>query len=186
MSANAWRIVNDSFKRPAEDSKEYPSWILKREEAAGIILKSLEPSQYVHVENQMDNPMSMWKNLKAAHQSQVTNSRFFAIQKLLSSQKEDTEMLTEYATWINSASSELKALVPGTLTVTDIINKVSIHAAVTGLDETEYGVFVSSLLLLRTLNRATLMNAFRNEDIKRQVSSSSSAALAATHACKGG
>ena len=50
MSANAWRIVNGSFEQPA-DPKERASWIQKREEAAGVILKSLEPSQYVHVEN---------------------------------------------------------------------------------------------------------------------------------------
>ena len=131
MSAIAWQIVNDSFKQPGGDSKEYTNWILKREEAAGIILKSLDPSQYVHVENQMDDPVSMWKNLKSTHQSQVANSRFFAIQKLLSAQKEDTETLTEYAMQINSASSELKALVPSTLTVTNIIDEVSIHAAVT-------------------------------------------------------
>ena len=185
MSANAWRIVNDSFKQPGGDSKEYANWILKREEAAGIILKLLDPSQYVHVENQMDDPVSMWKNLKSVHQSQVANSRFFAIQKLLSAQKEDTETLTEYATRINSASSELKALVPSTLTVTDIIDEVSIHAAVTGLDKTEYGSFASSLLLLGTLNRTTLMNAFRNEDIKHQVSSSTSVALAASRTRRG-
>ena len=137
------------------------------------------------MENQMDDPVSMWKNLKSAHQSQVANSCFFAIQKLLSAQKEDTEMLTEYATRINSASSELKALVPRTLTVTDIIDEVSIHAAVTGLDETEYGSFASSLLLLGTLNRTTLMNAFQNEDIKCQVLSSTSAALAAGRTCRG-
>ena len=165
MSANAWRITNGSFEQPA-DPKEHASWIQKREEAAGIILKSLEPSQYVHVENRMDDPVSMWKNLKSAHQSQVANSWFFAIQKLLSSQKEDTETLTEYATRINSTSSELKALIPSKLTVTDIIDEISIHAAVTGLDESEYGSFASSLLLLGMLNHTTLMNAFRNEDIK--------------------
>ena len=185
MSANAWRIVNDTFKRPAESAAEYASWALKREEAAGIILKSLEPNQYIHVEGRMDDPVAMWKNLKIAHQSQVANSRFFAIQKLLSAKKEDTETLTEYATRINSASSELKALVPNTLTVTDIIDEVSIHAAVTGLDEREYGSFASSLLLLGNLNRTTLMSAFRNEDIKRQVSSSMSTALSANRARRG-
>ena len=133
----------------------------------------------------MDDPVSMWKNLKAAYQSQVANSQFFAIQKLLSSQKEDTETLTEYATRINSTSSELKALIPSMLTVTDIIDEISIHAAVTGLVESEYGLFASSLLLLGTLNRTTLMNAFRNEDIKRQVSASSSGALATARARRG-
>ena len=147
------------------------SWTLKREEAAGIILKSLEPNQYVHVKGQMDDPVAMWKNLKIAHQSQVANSHFFAIQKLLSAKKEDTETLTEYVTQINSASSDLKAFVPSTLTITNIINEVSIHAAITGLDEVEYGSFASSLLLLGNLNCTTLMSAFRNEDIKCQVSS---------------
>ena len=50
MSVNAWQIVNGSFEQPA-DPKEHVSWIQKREEAAGVILKSLEPSQYVHVKN---------------------------------------------------------------------------------------------------------------------------------------
>ena len=166
-------------RRPAENAKDHGNWVLKREEAAGIILKSLEPSQYVHIESQMDDPVSMWKNLRSAHQSQVANSRFFAIQKLLSSQKEETESLTEFATRINSTSSELKALIPSNLSVTDIIDEISIHAAVTGLDEAEYGSFVSSLLLLGTLNRSTLMSAFRNEDIKHQVASSTATALAA-------
>ena len=158
MSANAWRI--GLFKQLAVDASDYGHWILKREEAAGIILKSLKPSQYIHVENRMDDPVSMWRNLKSAHQSQVTNSRFFAIQRLLSSQKEETESLTEFATQVNSTFSELKALIPSNLTVADIIDEISIHAAVTGLDKAEYGSFVSSLLLLGTLDCSTLTSAF--------------------------
>ena len=129
MSANIWCIVNGSSKQPnKEDSKEYLDWILKTEEAAGIILKSLELSQYVHVEDKMDNPVAMWSSLKAAHQSQVANSCFFAMQKLLSSQKEDTEALAEYASRINTAVSELKALIPSVLEPTKTIGVWNVHA----------------------------------------------------------
>jgi transposase InsO family protein len=186
MTVNAWRIVTENLKRPV-DVGEADKWLLKREEAAGIILRSLAPTQYVHVEGIMDDPVEMWNRLRSAHRSQVANSRFHAMQKLLSIRKDDVESLTDYITRINTATNDLIALAPSTLTVQNIIDEVGIHAAITGLDHVDYGAFTSSLLLLGTLDRAAIATAFRNEDLKRQASSTSStAALSAAQKKRSG
>lgn len=44
MTVNAWRIITEDSKRP-EDAGEAEKWLQKREEATGIILKSLAPTQ---------------------------------------------------------------------------------------------------------------------------------------------
>jgi hypothetical protein len=40
MTVNAWRIVTEEYTRPT-DIGEASKWLLKKEEAAGILLKSL-------------------------------------------------------------------------------------------------------------------------------------------------
>ena len=97
MTVNAWWIITEDLKRPV-NTGEAEKWLLKQEEAAGIILKSLTPTQYVHIEGIMDNPIEMWNRLRAVHRSQVANSHFHAMQKLLSIWKEDGELLTDYIT----------------------------------------------------------------------------------------
>jgi Pol polyprotein, beta-barrel domain len=107
------------------------------------------------------------------------------MQKLLSIRKDDTESLTEYFTRINSATNDLISLAPSSLTVPDIVNEISIHAAISGLHQAEYGAFTSSVLLLGKLDRRAIATAFQNKDLKREASLASSAlttgALATSH-----
>jgi Pol polyprotein, beta-barrel domain/gag-polypeptide of LTR copia-type len=159
------------------------AWTLKREEAAGILLSLLTPMQYVHIKEVMDDPLEMWKRLKESHHSQAANSWYHLMQKLLSICKEDAESLSDYITCVNSATNELTALTPTTLTSKEIIEEIGTHAAISGLEHAEYGWFTSSLLLLGKLNCGTITTAFQNEDLKQQLSAASSAtALADQHA----
>lgn len=141
---------------------------MKREEAVGILLKSLSHTQYIHIKGVMDDPVEMWKKLKTAHRSQVANNHFHAIQKLLNIQKEDAESLTDYITWINTTTNDLKALAPSALTVQNIIDKIGVHVAIAGLNQIKYSTFTSSLLLIGMLDCTTVSTAFQNEDMKRQ------------------
>ena len=102
------------------------------------------------------------------------------MQKLLGIHKEDTESLTDYITRVNSATNDLIALAPSTLTFQNIFDEIEIHAAITGLDHIEYGAFTSSILLLGILDHNTIATAFCNEDPKCQASSASSAAALST------
>ena len=179
ITINAWWIVTKDLKRSTKTG-EALKWLLKREEATGILLKSLLPMQYVHVEGVMDDPIEMWKKLRAAHWLQIANSCFHAMQKLLSIWKDDTESLTDYITHINAATNDLIALTLSTLTIQNIVDEVSIHATITGLNQVEYGAFTSSLLLISTLDCTTISTAFHNEDLKHQVSSASTAAALVT------
>ena len=85
-------------------------WKLKREQAAGIILRSLSMSQHIHVKGIMDDPIAMWKKLRSSHRAQVANSRYHAIQKLLSIHKDEMECLIDYVTRVNTATNDLIAL----------------------------------------------------------------------------
>ena len=66
MTINTWRIVTEDLKR-STSAKEADKWLLKREEATGILLISLSHTQYIHIEGVMDNPIEMWKRLRTAH-----------------------------------------------------------------------------------------------------------------------
>ena len=102
------------------------------------------------------------------------------MQKLLSIQNEDTKSLTDYVTHTNSATNNLIALAPSTLTIQNIIDVIGIHAAIAGLDQAEYGPFTLSLLLIGTLNHTTVSTAFRNKDMKHQANLVSGTALSVT------
>jgi hypothetical protein len=91
----------------------------------------------------MDDPVAMWLNLKTTHRSQIANSRYHVMQKLLSIHKDDTESLMEYFMHINSATNDLIGLAPSSLAVSDIVNEIGIHAVISGLDQAEYGAFTS-------------------------------------------
>ena len=110
MIVNAWQIITKDLKR-AVDTGEAEKWLLKRDEATGIILKSLTPTRYIHIKGIMDNPIKMWNRLRAMHWLQVANSHFHAMQKLLSIWREDGELLTDYITWINTATNDLIVIV---------------------------------------------------------------------------
>jgi gag-polypeptide of LTR copia-type len=159
MTTNTWQITTGELEKP-NDAAQAAEWMHKREKAAGILLGSLSHTQYIHIEGIMDDPIAMWKKLKDAHRSQIANGRYHAIQKLLRIQKDDTESLTEYFSHITSATNDLIALAPSTLTATDIINEIGVHAAISGLDQTEYGMFTSSLLLLGDLDHGKVATAF--------------------------
>lgn len=159
MTVNTWQIITKKLKK-STDGKEAEKWLLKKEEAAGILLKSLSPMQYVHIEGIMDDPIVTWKRLRAAHQSQVANSCFHTVQKLLNMCKDNTESLTDYITCINTTTNDLIVLAPSTLIMQNIINEIGIHVALMGLDQTKYRAFTSSLLLISTLDCTTMAMVF--------------------------
>ena len=142
MTANGRRIITEELKEPT-DADLSAKWKLKRDQATGIIPRSLSTSQYIHVEGIMDDPIAMWKKPRSSHRAQVANSRYHVIQKLLSICKDKTESLTDYVTRVNTATNNLIALTPSTLTIKDILDKIGMHAAISGLDQTEYGAFTS-------------------------------------------
>ena len=142
MMVNAWRIITKDFKKPV-DTEAAEKWLLKQEEAASIILKSLTSTQYVHIKGIMDDPIEMWNRLRSAHQSQVVNSQFHAMQKLLSIWKDNGELM-DYITQINTATNDLISLALSILTVQNVIDEIGIHATIAGLDHDEYGAFTSS------------------------------------------
>ena len=76
------------------------------------------------------------------------------------------------------------AQVPTTLTVEDIVNEIGIHTALTELDHKDYEAFTSSLLLFGKLDRATMVTAFQNENLKQQPSSNLQATALATASMK--
>ena len=188
MRKACWRYANTAVAAPVPTNALAPTaaeatalndHAESSETAAGIILNSLDPSQYFHVEGMMDDPHGMWTALKAVYQTQKANSRFYAMQALLAIHKENTESLSDFITRVNTAGSNLKALIATTLTVNDVIDEMCIHSAITGLGEGEYDSFTSSVLMIDNIDRAKVTEAFRNEDVKRSTITASSSALAA-------
>jgi hypothetical protein len=66
------------------------------------------------------------------------------MQKLLNVCKEDAESLSDHITHVNSATNELVALTPATLTMKKIIDDIGTHTAISGLDHAEYVLHTES------------------------------------------
>ncbi|KAA1479274.1 hypothetical protein DENSPDRAFT_886590 [Dentipellis sp. KUC8613] len=145
-----WLIVNGTSKKPSpkpDNSAAVEDWEERASQAAGLIFLYLEPSQRIHVQTLQDNPVLMWTTLASVHVQKRPGTRFNAYDDFFSIRLG-------------------KALRPETYALKDLDNELVCMAMVRSLPP-EYSTFTSSLLLLDKLDRTSLQDAFRNEEINR-------------------
>jgi hypothetical protein len=171
-----WLYVDGSTPEPTPAIKDAPTpaekqehneWRLKRTRASGEIWLAIEENQKVHVKGVKEDPFKMWKSLEAVHVQKKPATRFNAYQSLLGIKKEENESLSDLIARADKASQDTKALRPPTFTLEDLDNELLSMALIRALP-TEYHSFVSSLLLLDSLDVNKLKSAFQNEQINRE------------------
>jgi hypothetical protein len=170
-----WEYINeltseptpaDANKPTTDEKQELAEWRRKRAKASGEIWLAIEDSQKVHVKDSKGDPPAMWAKLEAIHVQKKPGARFNAYQTLLGIRKDDNESLSDLMARADKAIQDIKALRPSTFTLDDLDNELLSMSLIRALPS-DYKNFVSSLLLLDSLNIDKLKSAFQTEEIQR-------------------
>ncbi len=184
QALGVWRVVTGDKVQPtvsADLERYHEQW----DKAAGTLKLKVEHGQETHYEGYEDNPLEIWTRLEAAHVSKKPAMRFNAYLDLFSIRKRDDETLSSVMIRIDQAMQQIHNLHPKTFTLANLEDELHSMTMITCLPA-EYSSFRSSLMLLDQIDKRTLQEAFRNEEINRvrsqneESSSSSAKALVAS------
>ncbi|TFY53988.1 hypothetical protein EVG20_g9887 [Dentipellis fragilis] len=164
-----WLIVNGSSLKPSptpDNDAAVSDWAEHASQAAGLIFLYLDPSQRIHVQSMQDDPVLMWTTLASVHVQKRPGTRFNAYDDFFSICLQDSESLQSLMNRIDEGMRTIQNLRPDPYVLKDLDNELVCMAMVRSLPP-EYSTFTSSLLLLDKLDRTSLQDAFRNEEINR-------------------
>jgi len=111
--------------------------------------------------------VKMWGLLESAHVQKKPGARFNAYDDLFSIQKNNDETLVDLAVRIEHAMGNIKNLWSKDFTLEKLDDELQCMALIRALPE-EYSHFSTSLLLLDSLNKERIIQAFRSEELNRQ------------------
>ena len=171
MRNNLWRLVSGKEKQPSEEEKSI-TWEEKAEKAAGEIYLMVENDQRVHFRGSEDDPVKMWNLLEAAHLSKKAGARFNAYDNLFSIRKQEDENLVTLGVRIEKAMQTIQNLRTPGFTIQNLDEELQCMALIRALPD-EYRHLSSSLLLINKLDKVTILEAFRSEELNRQRQSES-------------
>jgi hypothetical protein len=173
-SAGVWRIVDGSSVKPTEPSpntKEHTeaveAWEIKSDKAAGWLYLMVEHDQRIHFNGIQSDPVKMWKALKDVHLQQRPGNRFNAYDDLFSIRKQEEESLQTLMNRVDEAMRRITDLRSSDFDIKKLDEELTSMALIRALSD-EYSGFVSSLLLLDKLDRATIHSAFVTEETQRR------------------
>ena len=168
MRNGLWRLVSGREIKPqTNDSYSLSDWEAKADKAAGEIYLLVENDQRVHFRGSDDDPIKMWKLLEAAHLSKRPGARFNAYDDLFSIRKQDDESLVNLGVKIEQAMQNIQNLRTPGFTIENLDEELQCMAMIRALPD-EYRHLSSSLLLLDKLDKTTILQAFRSEELNRQ------------------
>jgi len=111
--------------------------------------------------------VKMWGLLESAHVQKKPGARFNAYDDLFSIQKNDHETLVDLAVRIEHAMGNIKNLQSKDFTLEKLDDELQCMALIRALPE-EYSHFSTSLLLLDSLDKERIIQAFRSEELNHQ------------------
>ncbi|KAF8226815.1 hypothetical protein L208DRAFT_344995 [Tricholoma matsutake] len=106
----------------------------------------------------------MWELLERGNQSKKPGTCFNTYDDLFSVRKQETEDLEGLIACVSEKVHAIKDLCPSGFTLDDLDNELHSMALIRALPN-EYSSFVSSLMLIDNLDRSTIHEAFRNEQL---------------------
>ncbi|KZT18336.1 hypothetical protein NEOLEDRAFT_1080519, partial [Neolentinus lepideus HHB14362 ss-1] len=155
--------VDATNLRTEERMKEVRDWEKCKGQASGQIWLAVEDGQKVHVKDVKNDPVKMWLKLKEVDVQQKPGTHFNAYDALLGLRKLEGESLASLMARADKAISDIRALRPKDFTIESLDNDLASMALIRALPA-EYNNFVSSLLLLDSLDLSKLQSAFQNEE----------------------
>ncbi|KDQ23362.1 hypothetical protein PLEOSDRAFT_1079501 [Pleurotus ostreatus PC15] len=166
MRLGLWRLVSGRESKPS-DKAELTKWEAKAEKAAGEIYLLVEADQRIHFRGLEDDPVGMWAAIEKAHLSKKPGARFNAYDDLFSIHKEDNEGLIDLGVRISKAMANIQNLRPTGFTIEQLDEELQCMALIRALPD-EYKHLSASLLLMEKLDKDTILQAFRSEELNRQ------------------
>ena len=166
MRLGLWRLVAGRESKPSV-AAELTKWEAKAEKAAGEIYLLVEADQRIHIRGLEDDPVGMWAAIEKAHLSKKPGARFNAYDDLFSIHKEDNEGLIDLGVRISKAMANIQNLRPTGFTIEQLDEELQCMALIRALPD-EYKHLSASLLLMEKLDKDTILQAFRSEELNRQ------------------
>ena len=117
-----------------------------------------------HFRGHEEDPVQMWTLLEQAHVQKKPGARFNAYNDLFSIQKNDNETLVEMAVCIEQAMGSIENLRPKDFTREKLDDELQCMALIQALPE-EYSHFSTLLLLLDSLDKNKILQAFHSEEL---------------------
>ncbi|KZT20734.1 hypothetical protein NEOLEDRAFT_1036437, partial [Neolentinus lepideus HHB14362 ss-1] len=166
-------LPEDATNLTTEERKEVRDWEKCKGQASGQIWLAVEDGQKVHVKDVKNDPAKMWLKLKEVHVQRKPGTHFNAYDMLLGLRKLEGESLASLMARADKAMQDIRALRPKDFTIESLDNDLASMALIRALPPSslilpsEYNNFVSSLLLLDSLDLSKLQSTFQNEESQR-------------------
>ncbi|KAE9384866.1 hypothetical protein BT96DRAFT_750123, partial [Gymnopus androsaceus JB14] len=113
-----------------------------------------------------DDLHAIWITLQDVHQQKKPRTRFNAFDSLFAVCLKEDEKLDTLISQVSESIAAIKALCPETYSLDDLDKELEAMALIRSLPP-DYNSFMSSLLLLDTLDLTKLRAAFQTEQIQR-------------------
>ena len=136
-------------------------------EGCGEIYLLVENDQWVHFRGHEEDSIKIWELLEAAHVSKKPGARFNAYDDLFNIRKQDDESLVDLGVRIEKAMQTIQNLRPADFTIAKLDAELQCMVLIRSLPE-EYQHLSTSLLLKDKLDKSTILNAFRSDELNRQ------------------
>ncbi|EGN91405.1 hypothetical protein SERLA73DRAFT_80536, partial [Serpula lacrymans var. lacrymans S7.3] len=155
MTKGLWRLVSGAEKCPGTDTEAIEKWELRAEKAA---------EQCIHFDGIIDDPVKIWEKLAIVHVSKKPGTRFNAYDDFFSIRKKEDESLQSLMTRIDEGMHQIQNLRPTGFSLSELDDELTCMAMIRALPD-QYAHFTSSLLLLGTLDKTQLRDAFLAEEV---------------------
>ncbi|EGO02534.1 hypothetical protein SERLA73DRAFT_175972 [Serpula lacrymans var. lacrymans S7.3] len=146
MTKGLWRLVSGAEKCPGTDTEAIEKWELRAEKAAGALY------------------LNIWEKLAVVHVSKKPGTRFNAYDDFFSIRKKEDESLQSLMTRIDEGMHQIQNLRPTGFSFSELDDELTCMAMIRALPD-QYAHFTSSLLLLGTLDKTQLRDAFLAEEV---------------------
>ena len=166
MRNGYWRLVSGKEVEP-KDPVALEKWESKAERAAGEIYLIIEIDKRVHFRGSEEDPVKMWKLLEEAHLSKKPGTRFMPMTICFQSESRMMKLWSIWGLELKRQCRLSKIYIHLNFTLKKLDEELQCMAMIHALPE-EYRHLSSSLLLVDKLDKATILQAFRSDELNRQ------------------
>ena len=159
-----WRLVSKKEKHHLLNPEKQEEWDDKADRPCSILTLGVEQSQRVHFQTVKDNPIKIWKALKSAHVHKQPGTRFNVYNNFFSIRKEENKSLQALMACIDESMHKMQNLCPNNFDLQKLDEELTCMAMIHALPE-DYANFMSSILLLGSLDKSMLQDAFHAEEM---------------------
>lgn len=171
-----WRLVSGQSKKPSLEGEKLELWLDHQDMAAGLLFLCVEPEQRVYLKGIEDDPVEIWAKLETVHMHKSPVTRFNAYDDLFRIRKGENESFQSLMNRVHEAMLKIQTLRPSGFTLAQCDEELAVMTLIHSLPD-HYSSFSSALLLLPTLDKATVQVAFKNEENRLQHHSTHNSAL---------